>query len=70
MKVHLRILRQGEELQETLKNDGWQLQPEKDNSFSARHPEVLNEDAARSRLHRLDLLTSSSVWIEFQRASR
>jgi len=67
MKVHLRFLRQHGELQQALRNDGWQFEKEHDESLLARHPQVPDESAARVRLHQLGLLTSSSVWIDFQR---
>jgi hypothetical protein len=67
MKVHLRFLRQAGQLQEALRNDGWHLEREKDESLFARHPLVRDEVAARNRLNRLGLLTSGSVCIEFRR---
>jgi hypothetical protein len=65
MRVHLRFLRKGEIAQEALRNDGWQLEREQDDSFTARHPLVRDESAARNRLHDLGLLTTGSVAIEF-----
>ncbi len=65
MRVQLRFIRKAAELQETLENDGWKLEWATDKSLSARHPQVPDERAARSRLHQLGLLTSSSLGIEF-----
>ncbi len=65
MKVHIQLLRQSEDLRQTLRNDGWSVEPEENDSIFARHPQVLDEVAARSRLHQLRLLTSRSLRIEF-----
>ena len=67
MKVHIQLLRQSEDLRQKLQNDGWKVEPEKHDSIFARHPLVLDEEAARSRLHHLHLLTSRSLRIEFDR---
>jgi len=67
MKVHLRFLRQAGQLQQALQADGWELQRNQDQSLVARHFNVPDEPSARSRLHRLGLLTSASVCIEFHR---
>jgi hypothetical protein len=67
MRLHLRFLRQAGKLQAAFRNDGWELEREKDETLQARHPEVTDESAARTRLYRLGLLTSSSLSIEFQR---
>jgi hypothetical protein len=63
--VYLQFLRHAGELQDILKRDGWTLQPEKDQSQRARHSSVADETSARSRLHRLGLLTSASMRISF-----
>jgi hypothetical protein len=65
MKIHLRFLRQCEEIQETLKNDGWNLEWEHDGSLNAGHPHVLDEAAGRYRLQDLGLLTTGAVHIDF-----
>jgi hypothetical protein len=65
MRIHLRFLRRAGLIQERLRNDGWLLEPGKDESLSARHPHVADESAARTRLHALGLLTSGSLLIEF-----
>jgi hypothetical protein len=69
MRVHLRFLRKSEVVQEVLQKDGWQLERERDDSVTARHPLVRDELAARNRLQDLGLLTTSSVAIEFIRLS-
>jgi hypothetical protein len=53
------------DLLRTLWADGWTLQDERDDAFLAEHPGVADEAAARRRLSRLGLLTSSGLRIEF-----
>jgi hypothetical protein len=65
VKLHLRFLRQVGDLREALQNDGWQLEQELDASVVAWHPEARDQRAARTRLHQLGLLTSSSLRIDF-----
>jgi hypothetical protein len=65
MNVHFRFLRQAGQVQEVLRNDGWKLERAHDKFLLARHPDVADESAARDRLCRLGLLTSSSLAIEF-----
>jgi hypothetical protein len=69
MKVHLRFLRRAGELQEAFHNDGWQMERGADESLLARHPQVPDEEAARSRLYRLGVLTSRCLSIEFERTA-
>jgi hypothetical protein len=66
MNVHFRFLRQAGLVQEVLRKDGWKLERGHDKFLMARHPDVANESAARDRLCRLGLLTSSSLAIEFR----
>ena len=70
MRVHLRFLRHPQQLRQALQNDGWQLETEKDECLLARHPQVSDEPAARGRLHRLGLLISPSLRIEFRQPAR
>jgi hypothetical protein len=49
-----------------MQSDGWKLEPERGGVFRAHHPLAADQIAARSRLHRLGLLTSGSVRIEFR----
>jgi hypothetical protein len=44
---------------------GWRLETAGGPDFSAWHPEVRDQAAARDRLNDLGLLTSSAVRIEF-----
>ena len=65
MNMHIQLLRYSSDLERVLRDDGWLLEPEPNASVSASHPEVADEGAARSPLHRLGLLTSSSLRVEF-----
>jgi hypothetical protein len=67
--MHLRIqsLRRSETFLVALQEDGWAVVFGHDGAVSARHPQVPDESAARSRLQGLGLLTSSSLRIEFCR---
>jgi len=67
MRIHVRFLRETEEIQEALQKDGWQLEWERDDFLTAQHPLVQDETAARNRLQELGLLTTASVGIEFVR---
>jgi hypothetical protein len=48
-----------------LRADGWKLEGPAGDTFYASHPCAGDQTAARSRLHRLGLLTSSRLRIEF-----
>jgi len=50
MRIHVRFLRETEEIQEALQKDGWQLEWERDDFLTAQHPLVQDETAARNRL--------------------
>ena len=65
MRIHLRLLRESEAIQQALQRDGWKLQWEGEDSLTARHPLVHDETTGRSRLQDLGLLTTSSARIEF-----
>jgi hypothetical protein len=65
MRVHLRFLRNSDVGREVLENAGWLLERDVDDSVWARHPHVIDEPSARSRLHDVGLLTACSVSIEF-----
>jgi hypothetical protein len=67
MRIYIQLLRQCETFRKALHKDGWMLESGSDDCFLARHPQVNDEPAARSRLHRLGLLTSPSLRIEFPR---
>jgi hypothetical protein len=64
MNVHIEFVRSGGDLSRLLRRDGWSLDHDH-HAFSASHPEVLDESAARNRLCRLGILTSPAVRIEF-----
>ena len=67
MEVRFEFLRHFSEIGKALHDDGWCVETQGNNYFSAHHPEALNEFTARSRLLKLGLLTSSSLRIEFQK---
>jgi hypothetical protein len=65
MNVHLELVRQGENVLEMLRHDGWSLEFEGGSYAVVSHRDVPDEPAARRRLTRLGVLTSRSVRIEF-----
>ena len=65
MHVRIQSLRGSEAFVVALRTDGWAVEPGQGGTLCARHPEVPNQRAARSRLHGLGLLTSKSLRIEF-----
>jgi hypothetical protein len=66
MKVRFNLLHWSERFQAALRRDGWViLEPERKDEVQATHPQVGNEQMARTRLHRLGLLNAGSVRIEF-----
>ena len=65
MRILFQPLRECPDLRTVLRADGWSLEGARDDAVLAEHPGVADEDAARSRLHRLDLLTSAGLRIEF-----
>jgi hypothetical protein len=68
MDVCIQRLRHAGDLQEILRKDGWHLDDRPENEILAKHPQVLNESAARSRLQHLGLLTAGFLRIEFRRS--
>jgi hypothetical protein len=64
--MQIQCLRQREEIAKTLREDGWHLEGNGPHDFSARHPRVFTESAARNRLGHIGLLTCSSLRIEFR----
>jgi len=68
MNVRIELLRRSEAVLAALRDDGWVVESGQGDTLCARHPQVLNQSAARSRLHGLGLLTSRSLRIEFCRA--
>jgi hypothetical protein len=70
MRVHMSSLRASDDFRETLRNDGWKiLTADGSKSLDATHPQLRDEKSARLRLHRLGLLTSGFLRIEFARES-
>ena len=65
MRVLFQPVRGRVDLQRILREDGWTLEGGGGDSFLARNPGVPDEAAARSRLHRLGLLTSPRLRIVF-----
>ena len=65
MHVRIQSLGGSEAFVAALRKDGWAVEPGQGGTLCARHPEVPNQRAARSRLHGLGLLTSGSLRIEF-----
>ena len=64
MRIYIELLRHREAVYCLLSEDGWRLD-EANSGFTANHPAVRDEPAARNRLSALGLLTSPSVRIEF-----
>jgi hypothetical protein len=65
MKLYLQVLHRNREVLERLQRDGWELESVSPNSLWARHPSVATNTEARQRMHRLGLLLSAAVRIEF-----
>jgi hypothetical protein len=65
MKLYVQVLRGNKEVRERLHRDGWELGSISPNSLWARHPRVASGAQARRRMHRLGLLISEAVRIEF-----
>src|SRR6516164_776292 len=67
MRLRIQLLHQREAVKDCLQRDGWNLEGESRDTLSACHAAVGSEPAARRRLHKLGLLTSANLRIEFQR---
>jgi hypothetical protein len=65
MRVRFQPLCEWGDLRGVLRADGWTLGGGQKDVIVAAHRDVLDEAAARGRLHRLGLLTSSLLRIEF-----
>jgi hypothetical protein len=70
INTHIQPLRDHEAVRRLLLRHGWRLGQVNATQFSAKHPSVDDEHAARDRLNDLGLLTSSAVRIEFDRYAR
>ena len=68
MQIHMKFLRHSDdEFRDSLRQDGWEiLAGEGDKETEITHPQVTSEGAARIRLHRLGMLTSGAIRIEFR----
>jgi hypothetical protein len=53
------------DLRQVLRADGWTLEGDLRESLVAEHPDATDATTARGRLHRLGLLTSNRLRIEF-----
>ena len=66
MNVHISILRCSGHFRAILQKDGWAISTAgSESELDATHPEVDDQDAARSRLYRLGLLISHWLRIDF-----
>jgi len=65
MRILFQTPRGGRELRQVLRSDGWVLEGSEQGAVVAEHPDLPDERAARCRLHRLGLLTSAGLRIEF-----
>ncbi len=68
MRIHIEILRGGDQVKERLLADGWRLDQPGPNRVSAYHLSVVDEETARFRLYQLNLLIHPGLRIEFQSA--
>jgi len=66
MVVYIRVLKSLREVREVLRADGWDIKDLGNRALAATHPQVVDEDNARERLSRLDLLASSRLRISFE----
>ena len=65
MHVRIELLQWSEPVLVALRKDGWAVESGQGGTLCARHPQAPDERAARSRLHRLGLLTSTALRIQF-----
>ena len=65
--VRIQMISPVEDLRDILSNDGWTVEWDWEGELRVTHKDVLDEEQARERLSRLDLLTSANLRIEFQR---
>jgi hypothetical protein len=65
MTVHIQPLRAHEVVRRILVEHGWRVDRASGPAYSARHPAVKDEKAARDRLSGVGLLTSPAVRIAF-----
>jgi hypothetical protein len=65
MRIRIECLSGTAGLRALLRAGGWRLEGPAGDAFYASHPGAGDQPAARSRLHRLGLLTSPRLRIEF-----
>jgi hypothetical protein len=65
MNLHIQTLRHRDSVRRLLLKNGWRLDRASGPHYSARHPDVTDQQSARHRLNHLGLLTSAAVRIEF-----
>ena len=66
MDVRFEVLAKGYPLRSLLEQNGWRVEEDRANCLPiASHPAVGDQTAGRSRLHKMGLLTSSRLRIEF-----
>ncbi len=65
MDIHFQTQGTARDLRPLLRRGGWRLDGGGPDDFHASHAAANDHPAARDRLHRLGLLTSSRVRIEF-----
>ena len=65
--MHLRVqtLRESDQVKQIFAADGWRVEQAHPDTLRVRHPEVTDRMAARVRLDRLGLLTSTCCQIDF-----
>jgi hypothetical protein len=66
MHLSIETLRAFEGLDDLLARDGWRVERPRSNRLLAWHLEAQDEPSVRSRLHKLELLTSSSLRIHIE----
>jgi hypothetical protein len=70
VNVYFQILGPGPDVRTPLAHDGWEVEQQARDVLRASHPSVTDEEEARERLHRLGLLLSASLRIEFGPAQK
>jgi hypothetical protein len=65
MRLHIEMLRNCQAIGEALREQGWCLDKAGASSYSAVHPDVVDQATARHHLHALGLLTSPALRIHF-----
>jgi hypothetical protein len=66
MRVCIEVLRNDANVRDALERDGWRQRDVTASKVEMSHPEIRDEEAARTRLSQLGLLTSNKLRIHFQ----